>query len=618
MPLIFREPGWKNRCKNICILGVLALSVLGIGAPGVSTHDLGQVGVYGYQAVSLDKEISAETGQEPTNPRVGPGDSGSSPLPTPTIKAPDATPPGSAGQRPGAYLSKSADDYDALSQRATQRGVIRVIVALDASFRPEGALSAPQADRQRLDIAQKQQRVLDRMATGRATLVKRFKFVPFMVVEVDAAGLESLAAQSEVIGLYEDLPVPPLESPMFPIAQEDPVPPLLSSTIPLIGANNAFSSGFTGSGQVVAVLDTGVDKTHPFLSGKVVSEACFSTTSAGSSSTTVCPNDQEVDTSSGSGVNCPLAVDGCDHGTHVAGIAAGNGSGFSGVGKDANIIAIQVFSRIDDSVFCQGSPTCAGAFPSDLILGLERVFELRSSFNIASVNMSLGAGLESSACDDGVDAATKAAVDNLRSAGIVTVAASGNDGSSTGISSPACISSVVSVGATNDSDAVASFTNCNSLLDVHAPGVSVNSSVPGGGFDTFQGTSMATPHVAGAWALARSKSSQATVDEILAALKDTGVSIADTFCPTKPRIRVDLALDQLVNGCVPPTGNEDWVVTASCTFTGNATANRNVIVEGGATLTIGPGATLDFSFSSNHLRIENGAKVIIKSGAKIN
>lgn len=87
--------------------------------------------------------------------------------------------------------------------------------------------------------------------------------------------------------------------------------------------------GLFGVGQTVAILDTGVEKTHPFLMGKVVSEACYSTNNADlSSERPVCPGGVTNSTAPGSGVNC--AISGCDHGTHVAGIVGGKGATFSG------------------------------------------------------------------------------------------------------------------------------------------------------------------------------------------------------------------------------------------------------------------------------------------------
>ncbi|GAG27289.1 unnamed protein product, partial [marine sediment metagenome] len=261
----------------------------------------------------------------------------------------------------------------------------------------------------------------------------------FIALEVDAEALEDLGLNQAVISLEEDVPVPPT----------------LDSSIPVIGADTAWGMGYEGSGQVVAILDTGVDSSHSFLTGKAASEACYSTTFG--SSTTVCPGSGEEETGSGTGVNCDTSISGCDHGTHVAGIAAGKGGSFHGVAREANLIAIQVFSRFtgtDCTGFGLPSP-CALTYTSDQIKGLERVYALRTSFNIAAANMSLGGGSYSSYCD-GSQASRKAAIDNLRSANIATVISSGNSGYKTAIGAPACISTAISVGSTTDLDVVSS------------------------------------------------------------------------------------------------------------------------------------------------------------------
>ena len=171
--------------------------------------------------------------------------------------------------------------------------------------------------------------------------------------------------------------------------QEDAIYyPTLADSSGIVGAVAASAGGFTGTGQAVAILDTGVDKTHTFLAGKVVSEACYSTTNSTQGSLSTCPGGVSSSTAPGSGVPCGHAT--CFHGTHVAGIAAGNGTGIRGVAQGASIISVQVFS-----VFSGG----VGAFYSDIDLGLQRVFALRTTFNIASVNMSLGGGQGFSNCD---------------------------------------------------------------------------------------------------------------------------------------------------------------------------------------------------------------------------
>ena len=426
------------------------------------------------------------------------------------------------------------DAIDELVAKARAVGLVRVIVGLKIDgYQPEGKLrNATAVAAQRDAIAQAQQVLAERLSIPAANFTKRFRFIPFIAMSVDEATLEQLKTAPEITSIEEDVALPPL----------------LAQSVPLIGGPAAWTAGFAGAGQAVAILDTGVDKAHSFLAGKVVSEACYSSNTFISSS--VCPGGVTSSTSSGSGVNCPTFIEGCRHGTHVAGIAAGRGSTFSGVARDANLIAIQIFSRFDSVDDCKGPTPCVRTFTSDQIAGLERVFALRSTFNIASVNMSLGGGRFTSNCDAS-NASLKTAIDNLRSAGIATVIASGNEGFKDAISAPACISTAISVGATGDGsgfvfqDAVASFSNSASFLSLLAPGTLINSSVPGGGFANFEGTSMATPHVAGAWAVLKSKKPTATVDEVLNALRSTGVPITDTNGITKPRIKLDAALNAI-------------------------------------------------------------------------
>ncbi|MCX7840001.1 MAG: S8 family serine peptidase, partial [Anaerolineae bacterium] len=247
------------------------------------------------------------------------------------------------------------------------------------------------------------------------------------------------------------------------------------------------------------------------------------------------------------------AVVGCYPGTPVAGIAAGRdpgGLGFSGVARDANIIAIQIFSRFDNPYYCGSSP-CALAWDSDIIKGLERVYELRHTYPIAAANLSLGGESYSYVCDT-LFPDYKDAIDNLRSVGIATVIASGNEYLSTAIAAPACVSSAISVGSTRDGgfgatpvDAVSDFSNSASFLSLLAPGQVIRSAYPGGWYVNVSGTSMATPHVTGAWAILKQRMPVSTVEQILAALTNAGVPIYDSRNGiTKPRIQINRALYQ--------------------------------------------------------------------------
>ena len=151
-------------------------------------------------------------------------------------------------------------------------------------------------------------------------------------------------------------------------------------------------------------------------------------------------------------------------------------------------------------------------------------------------------------------------MDNLRAFGIAPVAASGNKRSSTGIDFPSCISSAVSVGSTDTgagetiADEVSIFSNSSPSLDLLAPGGRINTSLPGEEFGRYSGTSFAAPHVAGAWAVLKSKAPNASVPDLLSVLKDTGVPVLDPRNQLiKPRIQVDAALDKIVRELpIPP------------------------------------------------------------------
>jgi len=443
----------------------------------------------------------------------------------------------------------------ALMDKAKKDGWVRVIVILDIPATPEGYLpTQAHVINQRQLIASKQSALLNRIRGNAIRNLKRFKYVPLVSMMVTESGLQALLAATETAKIVEDA--------MFF--------PSLVQSIPLIGADDAHVDGFTGQNQTIAILDSGVDGNHPFLTGKIVSEACFSTTTDPTFNLeSTCPNGQASQIGPGSGAPCRVGGD-CDHGTHVAGIAAGGNSGipFSGVAKGASLIAIQISSLLNDNAICGplGLATpCVIFFVSDILLAGEHIFSLRDSFNIAAVNLSLGGQAFTSPCDSQLPAG-KITMDLLRSVGIATIVSSGNDGLANSISIPACISSAISVGATDKSDQVPFFSNSASFLDLLAPGVNITSSVPGTEFSSFSGTSMAAPHVAGAFAVLRSKNPSATVDEILAALKNTGQSILDTRNGlVKPRIQVDLALTQILleaNGISPGS----WELSADGGF----------------------------------------------------
>ena len=420
---------------------------------------------------------------------------------------------------------------------------IRVIIEFETlaqsqdAMAPSASLTARAAAIEAARNALMQSGALSGVSSARMSdgVKRTYDYTPYIAFEGSRLEIEAFAQSENVKRIVIDEAVPPT---------------LLTSTA-VINAPPVWAQGFDGAGQAVAILDTGVDRSHSFFGGRVVAEACFSSNSPANAATTVCPNGQETQIGAGAGVHCSLSIRGCDHGTHVAGIAAGNeASALDGVAKGAPIIALQVFSRFDSAIDCLGNPPCALSFESDQIAALDHLLSLSGQMTIAAANMSLGGGQFTAACPSAPQAQS---INNLKNAGVAVAIASGNNGFANALSTPACIPSAVSVGSTTDfSDVVSGFSNSASFLDLLAPGETIESSVPGNSFANENGTSMAAPHVAGAIAVLRQARPSATVDEIENALKNTGEMISDPKNGiAKPRIDLQAALNAL--GPAPAT-----------------------------------------------------------------
>ncbi len=402
------------------------------------------------------------------------------------------------------------------------QGHARVIVKLSTghAYQDEAALTHADVQRQRAAIARAQQDAMSRVQGTSSSLVRAFKTLPYLAMNLDGAGMAGLLSQgSPVERVYPDRPLYPL---------------LIESTYQ-VEADIAHASGMTGAGTTVVVIDTGAEKSHPFLSGKVVHEACFATNSSRAKG--ACPNRKTSMIGNGAGEPCTFDSLSCYHGTHVSGIAVGSSATMTGVAPGATLIPIQVFHA---EGFCSSLTPCATASTSDVAAALEHVYEIRGSYPIVAVNMSLGGGIYSNVCDAEYPLMTDA-ITNLRSVGIATIAAAGNDGDPGGIAAPGCISTAISVGAVDESDSVAFFSNGTTQVDLLAPGTNINSSVPGGGYAPADGTSMATPHVAGAWAILRQANGPQDISTELDFLQTTGVSVTDNrgaSAVTLPRLRL--------------------------------------------------------------------------------
>ena len=178
---------------------------------------------------------------------------------------------------------KAESGFAGLLERANSAGKAHIIVGLDTSFTPIGVLSNSQAVAQEQRIASTQNTFLSQLSSLNVTNIKQFRFIPYVALTVDGTALQAILASPTVQTVEEDVPVPPT----------------LDLSVPRIGGHTAWARGYTGNGQTVAILDTGVDKTHAFLTGKVISEACYSTTDA-TPSQSVCPGGVTESTATGS------------------------------------------------------------------------------------------------------------------------------------------------------------------------------------------------------------------------------------------------------------------------------------------------------------------------------
>ncbi|MGW9435475.1 S8 family peptidase [Streptomyces sp. NPDC055607] len=301
----------------------------------------------------------------------------------------------------------------------------------------------------------------------------------------------------------------------------------LDRSVRQIGADRAWESGYDGTGVRIAVLDTGVDKTHDDLRTRVVDEKNFSAS--------------------------PDAVDRVGHGTHVASIAAGTGakSGgrYKGVAPGAELISGKV---LDDEGYGDDSAVVAG-------------MEWAAAEGADVVNLSLG-GTDS----PGVDP-LEATIDRLSAEkGVLFAVAAGNEGESGGstVGSPGSADAALTVGAVDRDDRLAPFSGTGPRVgdgavkpDVTAPGVAITAAAaPGSALDTrpgtphpapgylqIDGTSMATPHVAGAAAILKQRHPDWKSAELKGALVASAEGGGHTaFQQGSGRVRVDRALSQSV------------------------------------------------------------------------
>lgn len=403
----------------------------------------------------------------------------------------------------------AAPSYEAAPAAPDARlapGVSRVIVRFDTNRIPEHRLKArgfwTRSDLELRGRAYEsaRERILQRLGKSGFSRARELRHLPYVVLDItDPKVLDALRADPDV-------------------ASVDPVvayKSLLTESLGHIGQPTVAAAGHLGSNVGVAVLDTGADFSLPAFGScaspggacKVAYAADFAT------------NDAKRDDTS-------------RHGTNVSAIVLG-------VAPAAKIIALDVFEG-------------GSAYSDDIIAAIDWVIANKDTYNISVMNLSLGGGASTTVCTaDGFAPSIAAA----RDAGILAAIATGNNGYTNRVASPACVPDAVRVGAVYDSnmgpigwssctdnttaaDRVTCFSNSASFIDLLAPGALINAAgiVQGG-------TSQATPHVAGALAVMRQAYPGDTVDALVDRLKATGTQITDHRNNVRtPRINMPAAL----------------------------------------------------------------------------
>ncbi len=429
-------------------------------------------------------------------------------------------------------------DSAAIYEQINSTGEAKVIVTLDEPTTPVDWSSPASVSAMQSEIATLQIQVLSTLSAGEFTLKNQLANIAVFSGQITQAGLNKLLA-----------------NPM--VAHIEPVRtfyPMLAQGLPLMNAL-ATRTTFNGQGISIAIVDSGVDYTHPMLGGGGF------------------PNSKVIggyDT--GENDADPMPV-GEAHGTCCAGLAAGSlgtvGDYIGGVACNAKIYALK--ASFDDSGYF---------FDDDILAAWDWCLSHKNDDPqnpILTISNSLGGEKYSSAEDADRDyPAYVKAVRKLVAAEITILAASGNEHYTDGIAVPAAMSDVISIGAVDDiTDEVLNYSNTGNILDILAPSEQAYTTDITGtdGYSTgdyypyFNGTSAACPYAAGAVAALQSAAKQIlggplSPSQIKNILTTTGDPITDTkVAITKPRVNLGAAIALLAKSV--PVFTE-----ADCTITG--------------------------------------------------
>jgi subtilisin family serine protease len=380
-------------------------------------------------------------------------------------------------------------------------------------------------------------------------------------------GLAIIASENQISALKSDSRVVYIENDSIVRASAQTIPPGITR----IGATQSTTDfpieDF--SDVTIAILDTGIDLDHPDLNVDTTLSKTFA--------------------SGGRDAN-----DKNGHGTHVAGTSAAinNSIGVVGVAQNAKLIAVKVLGNN------------GGGFTSDIIAGIDYVKSLNEDNpgTVDVINMSLGG---SGSCG-----AYQLAIDNVNKGNVTVVVAAGNESDDATNHRPANCDGVITVSAIKDTDGqsgalgdpgddkFASFSNYGDKVKISAPGVSIESTWKDGSYNTISGTSMASPHVAGAVAVIKHNDNSGlplNFDNILSILETTGIKQTSDLstengidCSTDPdnshEKLVYLGTDSTVGTCdttvtPPPDPDPEPDPITSCTDPGITNLQIDTIMD---------------------------------------
>jgi hypothetical protein len=387
-----------------------------------------------------------------------------------------------------AYVSESV-------YQAMKAGSARVIITLNLNT----AVMPGDINQLSVSVANAQNSVLSALDPQGYTLNARYSHIAALSLTTQNETLEQLIKHPNVRAIN-------LDQTRYMLDAESDA---------LTRAPDVQSSGYTGAGTRVAVIDSGINTTHVNLADDLFAQACFRTEND-------CPGGPTS------------AEDQGGHGTHVSGIITGG----DGVAPDAEIIALKVF-------------TTGSTSDTNILNALNAIVSNDATWQTNVVNMSLGGGnYATQAACDADNAAYVTAFSNINALGISIFVATGNDASIVDVSAPGCVTGAIGVGSVSDAVFTATFSNCTEngqpdkvtcfsnatatqgvgeLVDILAPGCTITAEWVGSttATDTICGTSMATPTAAGIAALLLQYNPSLTPTQLEDLIENTGDPVTD-------------------------------------------------------------------------------------------